>query len=80
MSNYPNYLLSNLEEEEAYARNLILNEKYNKIPSYAVWRMMDIANESIVTRINWWLNYNKSENKLIKLTSIKWLKLLNYKE
>ena len=45
MSNYPNYLLSNLEEEEAYARNLILNEKYNKIPSYAVWRMMDIANK-----------------------------------
>ena len=43
-------------QNEAFDRNAILTEKHGKIPSYALWRDIDIENESINTRYNWWKN------------------------
>ena len=40
-------------EKEADDRNAVLMGIHNKIPSYALWRDIDIENESIEQRIKW---------------------------
>ena len=44
-------------EKEADDRNSILIGKYNKIPSYALWRDIDIQRETLDQRRNWWNGY-----------------------
>ena len=41
--------------EECFLRNSVLNKKYGKIPSYGIWRVTDVQNETIQKRIMWWL-------------------------
>ena len=65
--------------DEATDRNSILIGKYNKIPSYALWRDIDIERQKLDERIKWWSNYSESKNKLAKSTAEYWLKLLKEK-
>ena len=49
-------------ENEALDRNSLLIAKYSKIPSYALWRDIDIEQESINTRLKWWEKEDKTSS------------------
>ena len=66
-------------EKEADDRNSILIGKYNKIPSYALWRDIDIQRETLSQRRNWWNGYCNAQNKLFSNTVKYWLKYLTEK-
>lgn len=69
------YTLSDFERETV-DRNSVLVIEHICIPSYVLWREMDIENESIESRINWWTNYKESSFDSVKKTADYWLKKL----
>ena len=56
-------------EKEASDRNSFLINKYGKIPSYSLWREIDIEKENINTRYRWW---NNQETKINSNIVINW--------
>ena len=66
-------------QEEATSRNTVLAEKHGKIPSYALWREMDIDDETLETRIEWWKTYTKDSEIYVKTVANYWTKILNDK-
>ena len=61
---------------EARDRNDILFTKYAKIPSYSLWRDIDIEKESIAESIKWWKTYEHEDQ--FKIISNNWIHYLEY--
>lgn len=64
-------------DNEATARNAVLIKKHNSIPSYALWRGIDIDSESLEIRINWWKTYTTDSGTYIKTVANYWTTILN---
>ena len=63
-------------EKEADDRNAVLMGIHKKIPSYALWRDIDIENESIEQRIKWWRNYIDAKSILHRNIALFWINKL----
>ena len=63
-------------ENEAISRNIVLRLKHGSIPSYALWRGMDIESESDNSRLSWWKPYINDTNTDIINESKYWINIL----
>lgn len=61
---------------EAMDRNAVLSSCHGSIPSYALWRDIDIEKESIDTRIAWWQNYIDHKVIIVSSIAISWTDIL----
>ena len=61
---------------EANDRNAILTSRHKRIPSYALWRDIDIEKETIDTRISWWKNYETNNILVISSLATQWITAL----
>lgn len=49
--------------QEAHARNQALTRRHGRIPSYVLWREMDIHAESVTQRARWWAEFAADDDK-----------------
>jgi len=63
-------------EQEAIDRNGVLIGIHSKIPSYALWRDIDIERECKEQRINWWRNYIDAKSILHRNMALFWINKL----
>lgn len=71
--NYSNYCV------ESHHRNSVLSINHGKIPSYSLWNTNSISSETVMQRIDWWSNYIKSEDNIIKSLAQLWTEILTKK-
>jgi len=71
--NYSNY------DIESHQRNSVLFINHGRIPSYALWNTNSISSETVRQRIDWWSNYIKSNDSVIKSLAQIWTEILTKK-
>ena len=60
--------------DECSHRNAQLIAKHISIPSYALWRDIDIENQTIEERISWWEKSEKTPGQQSILQSLRYMK------
>jgi len=61
---------------ESMDRNAVLSSCHGPIPSYALWRDIDIQKESLDTRIAWWKNYIDHKVLIVSSIASSWIDVL----
>lgn len=77
-NNHNNKLKPNIDNYylESMDRNAVLSSCHGKIPSYALWRDIDIEKESLDTRIVWWQNYIDHKVLIVSSIANSWIDVL----
>lgn len=60
-------------QDEASARNMVLEKVYERIPSYALWTHSDIHRETIEQRKKWWRSFQYHADYTVAAGARRWL-------